>query len=245
MVESLGVGGINDPGKNDSSWQPKALAWESCKGEGTLVMFSNCRDELWVFLCTQWLWQGPSGGGPRLSGMFSHMDTSSVLLHEPRGSWTPSLSHTFLMFLLFRKQVSVLSSNMLLALGYCGKALQGRACCVCPCLHTCQTPEREQACLSPGNQAQRPQEINHKKRPTLSTEHSNCPFGSVGFPCMLPHYCTVCSRSCNLKLNGPTFLAETMEVFFPVPHYIEPGFKPEQAYSLGRQNHMFLSVPRE
>lgn len=92
--------------------------------------------------------RGPLVGGPLHSGTFSHMDTSSVLLHKPRGVLNSSSLCAFLMFLLFRKQVSVLSNMMILAMGYCGKALQGRACYVCS-----QTHEREQACLSPGNQA--------------------------------------------------------------------------------------------
>lgn len=32
---------------------------------------------------------------------------------------------------------------------------------------------------------------------------------------------------------------------FPVPHYIELGSKPEWTYSLARQDHMFLLVPRQ
>lgn len=76
-------------------------------------------------LCTHDCERGPLVGSHYILGL-------SFTWTLPLTFFTsPGVLHTFLMFLLFRKQMSVLS-NTLLALGYCGKAVQGRACNVCP-----------------------------------------------------------------------------------------------------------------
>lgn len=82
--------------------------------------------------------RGPLVGAHYILGLSLIRTLPLLFFTSPGGPELLLSSMPFVMFLLFRKQVSVLSNMMILAIGYCGQALQGRLCFVCS-----QTHERE------------------------------------------------------------------------------------------------------
>lgn len=126
---------------------------------------------------------GASGGAQGILGLSFPWSHPLFFFTRPRGPEFPSLLYTFLMFLLFRTQASVLSNTLPRPrLLWSVSAGESPPVLFPFCTLAKLIKGNRPACPQESRQCPlRPQEINHKIRPAPSTGHSNCPFGSVAF----------------------------------------------------------------